>query len=174
MVCSSQNGLTNGKWHQQHQGQQVYAFVCDTCKTSSMGSPCMVSISTHREGNHACSMSITTQEARDYRNEVFYLRWMLGPLWRVCDREGRSRRPPSHSPASNKMPSRPCGARSLGSRSLVIAAAGHLPEHLVGLVKRDLSWGSQATQEASVCKQRHTTWPFIPGLSSLPENHTTS
>jgi hypothetical protein len=61
-----------------------------------------------------------------------------------------------------------------GSRSLVIAAAGHLPEHLVGLVKRDLSWGSQATQEASVCQQRHTTWPFIPGLSSLPENHTTS
>jgi hypothetical protein len=81
----------------------------------------------------------------NYRNKLFLPEVDAGTACRHCSSVT--------SPVANKIPSGPSvGGEataivvvlpSPGSRSVALAAVGHLPEHLTGLVQRDLSWQSR-------------------------------
>jgi hypothetical protein len=129
--------------------------VCDTGKTSSVGFAMHHLNSSRRK--HAYGSRL--RKPWTIGTNCSYQRWMLEQhvdvalQWQVCAMDGRSRWPPSHSPDTNKIPSGPgVGGEattivvvlpSSGSRSVALAAVGHLPEHLTGLVERDLSWQSR-------------------------------
>jgi hypothetical protein len=153
--------------------------VCDTGKTSSVGFAMHHLNSSRRKHAYGSRLG----KPWTIGTNCSYLRWMLeqhvdvAPQWRVCAMDGRSRWPPSHSPVAKKIPSGP-GVGGEATAIVVVlpslesrSAVGHLPEHLTGLVERDLSWQSR-TRGVGVPTEVQDL-AFLLVISTSPESHMT-